>query len=506
MELIYLYINNLNRDLEVELSFNPTFTCKRIENDFVKITKNNVNLVRNYYGEYIRNFNLILGDNGVGKSTIFDAICDNDTKASKVLLLYYDSDENKFYLKKNYLSIILKYDLDSDKYEEINLNNFYKKKFLITNKKSNKFSLIELNKILSASYLDNINFYKRKMALVCFYYGDSKINISNNYQKDYEYIPIKYGKNISQFLEELKEYIVSSLFSSFIQNSYRVETFTDILELASSDLRNKYNDDERHFIDYMNNAYYVPNKYNGVPTFAIDLSVKNFQLMEIIEKFFDSITDLITSILNNKNEYSYSCRYVLPGLSSGEEQLLNNIISIFLKLNTIRTNNNEDLNEVLLCIDEPDNYLHPSWARKYVSVLVSALNKFASEKNGKFIFDVIISSHSPFLVSDFFKERINVIKMNEDNNISTRVVSKGKFGILSNIVDILLNDYFLDFPYGEYSLNKFIEIRNKLINEQSQIYNNEEINTFIKNIDDRVLRSILLDELDMRRRKDNNCD
>lgn len=504
MELIYLYINDVNRDLNIEINFNPNFTCVRCDNNLVKINKNNVNLIQNYYGNYIRGMNLILGDNGVGKSTIFEAICNKNDKA-KVLFVYYESVEDRFYLKKNDSSYVLKFDSNNCFREELLLSNFYKKKCLITNNRnSNHISFVELNKILSSSYLDNIYFYKRKMAKVCFYYGDSTVHINDSYKNDYEYIPMPIIEQVSNYVKDLQDYLVSKLFVDFIKDISRIEVFEDILNLVPPNIAKNYSNAVDNFINSMIGVPVVTKKYNEVPTISLDLTKENLKVMESIELFFDSINDIIKALPIEKNS-SFCCRYILPGLSSGEEQLLNNIISIIAKINDIKISKKEPVNQILLCIDEPDNFLHPSWARKYISILVEALNSFSKEKNGSFIFDIIVSSHSPFLVSDFFKERINVIKMNDDRNDATRIVTKGKYGILSNFIDILLNDYFIDLPYGEYSIKKFIDLRNRLHNSEKEI-NYEEIKAFANIIDDEVLKSIMMEEIEIMQRKNKKYD
>ena len=66
---------------------------------------------------------------------------------------------------------------------------------------------------------------------------------------------------------------------------------------------------------------------------------------------------------------------------------------------------------MIICFDEPEGTFHPEWARKYVYYLVKFLDLVNESKD--LTFQIIIATHSPFIVSDIPEQNINCIKFFE---------------------------------------------------------------------------------------------
>jgi restriction system-associated AAA family ATPase len=91
-------------------------------------------------------------------------------------------------------------------------------------------------------------------------------------------------------------------------------------------------------------------------------------------------------------------------LSDGEHQLIHVLGSIML-LNTSGS---------LLLYDEPETHFNPEWRSQLIS-LINKATRDKADKNGIRKQEIIITSHSPFIVSDCRKERVFVFK----NGIAT---------------------------------------------------------------------------------------
>ena len=86
-------------------------------------------------------------------------------------------------------------------------------------------------------------------------------------------------------------------------------------------------------------------------------------------------------------------------MSSGERALMNfmsrvlfaSLIDKFMPESQFKLQDN-----VLLLIDEIDLYLHPEWQRRIIFELIDAVNNQFPDKT----FQIIISSHSPIVLSD----------------------------------------------------------------------------------------------------------
>ncbi|MGG0447476.1 AAA family ATPase, partial [Bacillus mycoides] len=151
---------------------------------------------------------------------------------------------------------------------------------------------------------------------------------------------------------------------------------------------------------------------------------------------------------------------------------------------------NPSVRNIIICLDEPEESFHPEWARKYIYYLTTFLNQM---KKGQHIkYQVIISTHSPFIVSDIPKSNITCIKLLEQDGAYTRITEKANFGFGSNLYDIIKDDFFLDSSIGEFAtreINKVLERINNLSN-----YNEEtvkDIQSFINVIDDKFIQNKL---------------
>ena len=85
-------------------------------------------------------------------------------------------------------------------------------------------------------------------------------------------------------------------------------------------------------------------------------------------------------------------------LSSGEQCVLLSILNI---AGAVKDNS-------IVCIDEPEISLHPSWQRKYIKLLKDCFRQYRS-------CHFIISTHSPLIISELDEEDAYILEM--ENNI-----------------------------------------------------------------------------------------
>ena len=119
-------------------------------------------------------------------------------------------------------------------------------------------------------------------------------------------------------------------------------------------------------------------------------------------------------------------------LSSGEKALLN----IYSRFYTQNDQYNEEngiiliLNhsDLIILIDEGEIYLHPNWQRKFLNLLL----KFLSVISNKNI-QIILTSHSPFVISDLPKENIIFLDKDQDGNCKVVDIEQQKQTFGANI-------------------------------------------------------------------------
>lgn len=141
------------------------------------------------------------------------------------------------------------------------------------------------------------------------------------------------------------------------------------------------------------------------------------------------------------------------GMSTGEKAYLNLFSRIHYGLNLLERHPKiKDSKKIYFLIDEPSTGFHPQWQKEYLNKLLSFLEvRFTGEKH------LIISSHSPFLVSDLQKE--DVVALPRNNQIHTFL--DNTFG--ANIHELLADSFFLNDGFiGDFSKNKILDLINFL--------------------------------------------
>ena len=146
-------------------------------------------------------------------------------------------------------------------------------------------------------------------------------------------------------------------------------------------------------------------------------------------------------------------------------------------------------------LDEPELSLHPEWQRNYIKEFIKTFSK--SDNN----IHLIITSHSPFLLSDIPKQ--NIIFLDKDEKGNCKVVDglkekKQTFG--ANIHTLLSDGFFMDDGLmGEFAKSKIEEVIDYLNDKESKIKDNDEVQKLIDIIGEPIIRNQLQKMLDSKR-------
>lgn len=158
-------------------------------------------------------------------------------------------------------------------------------------------------------------------------------------------------------------------------------------------------------------------------------------------------------------------------LSHGQKTTFGLLLNLFINVSFSKNDH------FLFILDEPELSLHPEWQRLYINELVEVFSNF--NKNIQFI----LTSHSPFIVSDLPRNRIIFL----DDNI------KKEKTFASNI-HTLLAENFIDenLPLGEFANNKI----KRIISTYKEIKEKNIINLNIReNIKEfKLIKSCISDE------------
>lgn len=151
-----------------------------------------------------------------------------------------------------------------------------------------------------------------------------------------------------------------------------------------------------------------------------------------------------------------------------------------------------------ILIDEGTSHFHPQWQKEYLATLIEMLPKVLSYKNDTPKIQLLISSHSPFVVSDLPKE--NILFLNKDKEGYCQVVDgltdkKQTFG--ANIHTLLTDTFFMDGLVGDFAEQKINDVIKFLDNKpQDSITNPEQAEAIIKIIGEPILKKYLQKRID----------
>ncbi len=186
------------------------------------------------------------------------------------------------------------------------------------------------------------------------------------------------------------------------------------------------------------------------------------------------------------------------GMSTGEKAYLN----LFSRLHYGLTLLNDHIivkksKKIYFLIDEPSTGFHPQWQKEYLNKLLNFLEiRHAGEKH------LVISSHSPFLVSDLQKEDVVALSKNNKSMLS----KENTFG--ANIQDLLADNFFLQNGFiGNFAKNKIDELIEILTNDDELIKENiDKVQNLITIIGEPLIKDRLQEIFDSKFKTRNDIE
>lgn len=223
-------------------------------------------------------------------------------------------------------------------------------------------------------------------------------------------------------------------------------------------------------------------KVNGLESVGITLNLKKDH--EVIEQ----IKRQLIQLKEAKLEIPF-LQMKIDKLSAGETSYISMVTRMLSAFN-YTDQSGTDIKEICLILDEPGNSFHPDWQKRFIHNLNKFLELYNSTVNNIKV-NIIITTHSPFILSDFSNGHIlkldraskkTIIKPNESSS----------FG--ANIHDLLANDFFLrDGFMGEFAKETIQGLIRDL--NSSKDFSEEEQNTIwdtIELIGEDILRNSLI--------------
>jgi len=207
----------------------------------------------------------------------------------------------------------------------------------------------------------------------------------------------------------------------------------------------------------------------------------NFVKDEDKESFFKLVK------LQKKTDYTSNLlQFKWSNMSSGEVAIL----TLFSRFHSIK--HKIQSKNILILLDEPDMYLHPSWVQKFINIFIEYLKK---DFLGKTI-QIILTSNKPICTSDLPAQNVvRLIKTGIDEKTNWPLIEVQKndtfksFG--ANIYSLYKDGFFLNEGFiGLFAKRKIQDVINWL-NDKYNSENSDYIKEIIQIIDEPVLKEKL---------------
>lgn len=481
----------------------------------------------------ISQISAIIGKNSSGKSNVIDFILtaiskgSRDRLSSNYVLIFKKNDQPYFWGKTNQNNLpaskITSLQAELEKIDPVREweSMFYSnvadnKEYVFENSTVNNCSFEAMNKLQSNKIrfvdsdifddtwkkLNPGNIPERKVRFIFNPVAFTELEKSHAEEDKISGILKRYRKAIYQ--ESTSNYnrfkygLVINLFSFLVSKSVRVDQFLEIVQLVGQDgmaeaiatlnpkIVNYLNQIDTSQIEGLSELDY--RLYNGL---LQELEAANYNFGEvernsnsILVDFNDDFKTLIgekQDVFNNASLISHDW----SKLSSGMRAYLNLYSQLYSVGEKIRGNSKS----VLICIDEGDLYLHPEWQKNFLNDLIWFIpNVFESSK-----VQIILTSHSPFLISDLPKE--NVILLDENCHPTRHLNEESSFG--ANIHQLFTRQFFLTSgSIGEFAKRKITGLLHDI--KEMTDDNVEKYQKRVDMIGEPVLRFRLEDELKKR--------
>lgn len=409
------------------------------------------------------------------------------------ILLSNNKQNSTLTLNEQTLQLLMKYD---------NFYTFYNKEYIFTKMiiKIHRDKLFR-KEFESNEYKEFLNFLKEKILNIIEkelpnreYSGALK-----NYKKEY-HLDYKSSKNL---FTDLKLTFITSFFNNlvnlfsnsenvkreFIQNNgnYFDNLTIDNMIEKFSDFNEKIHHHNLHYEQNKNLLESFKELIKNFETNKIDkfsklLSPKNLEdteafilefdihkdkrilkktLKQILEFTHTNENDLMNMFLIDFKNFDGTINF--KQLSDGEKAIFELFTQILYRIIF--------LDEKTLFLDEPETFLHPNWSKELINLLIKVINNLKLKD-----LNIIITSHSPFILSDIPKEnviflnkidektkekypKLNIKNLKNGNCINvTKHIELKTFG--ANIHTLLSNGFFISNGLiGEFAKSKIEEIK-----------------------------------------------
>lgn len=503
MELLYVWIEEYNNIKRQGFNFSPKhrfhFEPNEKEGPVTggTLTHNEINTSYpdNFFGEHISNITAIVGKNGSGKSSLIKAIGDAIHFIEKIVLVYkYNGTfyywKNIPYINNNTKNVLLIEDGKEGK-ANIYLGHVVYYSPFINSNRNYLFDWSDARKISSMERMANVLFSVANNP-------NSEITAAAPKQIYHHFLSAYCAQEMTTQINFIKE-IADSKFQ-IVPETIAIPQNVElgIPFYANLPISLKECPDPEHFtlymiVDALNRKIYRKAEVRS-EEFSYSLPLKKVEVwledicknrgydIKEIKKFCNQFKDKNPALVNYGDEndgkpVNFTFPYLsLPqeillkqdtgtrsswaidlavtltwhDLSDGEATMLSLFARLWEKLQKIKHSN-------IILLDEFELGLHPQWQKEAISRLIKFFELININKH-----HLILTSHSPFLVSDLPRENVIFLDTKKNNEgipcckVCEPENMERTFG--ANIHSLYRSSFFMDGLMGKFAEGKINDV------------------------------------------------
>ena len=172
-------------------------------------------------------------------------------------------------------------------------------------------------------------------------------------------------------------------------------------------------------------------------------------------------------------------------ISDGEAHFIKNFAALNEHINLAFVSPVPVNGSAILILDEPEVHMHPDLERRYLYLLTHWLhNDFPKTQ-----FQIILLTHSPFLLSDVERSHVLLLQRTPTDVVTAKHPESQTFA--ANIHNILHEPLFLDSPFGSISTKLICQVIQQLKKGEPENFSPEELEAIISLIGEPLLRNSL---------------
>ena len=221
---------------------------------------------------------------------------------------------------------------------------------------------------------------------------------------------------------------------------------------------------------------------------CIDCSKNVDKLLEFGEKVLKNDFYLTSKFCDLY--YSSTSNGTPTRLSSGEQLLLNLYSRLYeaMTLNPEKFANKSYASLILL--DESELGFHPEWQRSFISLLVEFLDALKTTNNSISDFQILISTHSPILLSDIPKCCTNYLQRSQDGRTVKVEMGLETETFAANVFNLYRMSFFMEEGLvGKFATKKIHDLLERI--DRKEVH---DVLGTIQLIGDERIRGVLMNK------------